>query len=186
MLTTSPTLLDRLRQPDDRAAWERFAALYTPVLERWARRQGLHEADAADLVQEVLLKLIRVLPTYERRTGRTFRGWLGTVTANACRDFRRRRATRPLPGSDGLSGVGEPPVVDLEEAEYRSTLVQRALDLIRPDFEPRTLDIFARLVTNGQSAGEVAADLGIEPVAVYKVKNRVMTRLRQELAGLLD
>ena len=74
MLTTSPTLLNRLRQPSEPEAWARFVNLYTPLLLSWAGRQGFQEADARDLVQEVLVKLVRALPTYERREGQTFRG----------------------------------------------------------------------------------------------------------------
>src|SRR4051812_33511277 len=107
MLSTSPTLLDRLRQPADQAAWERFVRLYTPLLLTVARRQGFQDADAADLVQEVFAKLVRALPTYQRGDGQTFRGWISAVTRNQGRDFRRRKATRDLPNGDGLSGVGD-------------------------------------------------------------------------------
>src|SRR5437588_288356 len=105
MLTTSPTLLDQLRQPYQPEAWARFVNLYAPLLLGWARRQAFQEADAEDLVQEVLVKLVRALPTYQREAGQSFRGWLFIVTLNQGRDYRRRRATRPLPGAGGLSGV---------------------------------------------------------------------------------
>lgn len=186
MLSTPPTLLDRLREPADQAAWERFVTLYAPVLEHWARRQGLREADVADLVQEVLLKVFRALPTYERRPGTPFRAWLGTIARNQCADFRRRRGTRPLPGSDGLSGADDPRGGDLEEVEHRRIVVHRTLDAIRPEFEPKTIEIFTRLMVDGKPVREVAAELGLEPAAVYKAKNRVLTRLRRELDGLLD
>jgi len=55
MLSTSLTLLHRVRRCDDQAAWERFVALYTPLLFRWAQRAGLSDDDAADLVQYVLI-----------------------------------------------------------------------------------------------------------------------------------
>jgi RNA polymerase sigma-70 factor (ECF subfamily) len=74
MLTTSSTLLIRLRQPHQPEAWRRFVHLYAPLLLVWARRQGLREADAEDLVQEVLVKLVRELPAYQRTEGQSFRG----------------------------------------------------------------------------------------------------------------
>src|SRR5436189_1411141 len=107
MPTTSFTLLQRLRQPDQPDAWGRFVRLYAPLLMRWAHLQGFQDADAEDLVQAVLIKLIRLLPTYQRADGQTFRGWLFTICRNECRDFRTRRATRDLPTSDGLSGVAD-------------------------------------------------------------------------------
>jgi RNA polymerase sigma-70 factor (ECF subfamily) len=187
MLTTSPTLLAKLRQPNQPAAWERFVRLYAPLLFVWARRQGFQEADAQDLVQEVLLKLVRELPAYRQGGGQSFRGWLFRVTANQCQDFRRRRATRALPGDSGLSGVACPSSgSDLEEAEYRRLLVRRALDIIRPDFSETAWKAFNGAIIAGRSPADVAADLQISVNAVYLARHRVLARLRQELDGLLE
>ncbi len=71
MNTTPPSLLQQLRSPDDQRAWRRFVDLYTPLLFYWARRVGLQESDAADLVQEVFTVLVasyRSLPTTTTRT----------------------------------------------------------------------------------------------------------------------
>src|SRR5580692_8231743 len=72
MPTTSLTLLDRLRRPGQTDAWDLFVRLYAPLLLHWAELQGFQEADAEDLSQTVLLKLIRLLPGYERREGHSF------------------------------------------------------------------------------------------------------------------
>src|SRR5438309_671158 len=132
MQTRSPTLLARLRALNQPEAWARFVRLCTPLLLCWARRQWFQEADAQDLAQEVMVKLVRELPAYERHEGQSFRGWLFRVTVNQCRDFRRRKATRALPADEGLSEVGDnSPLPELEEAEYRRLLVRRGLELIR-------------------------------------------------------
>ena len=187
MLTTSLTLLDRLRQANQPDAWDRFVRLYAPMLVLWAKRQGLQDADAADLVQDVLLKLISVLPSYERREGSSFRGWLFRVTTNQCRDFQRRQVTRALPTSDGLSGVAsDSPLSELEEVEYRQLLIRRGLGLVRPDFTEATWAAFAGLMLDDRPVTELAAELGITENAVYLARHRVLTRLRQELDGFLD
>ncbi len=90
MDTTPPSLLERLRRADQPAAWDRFAQLYTPLLYYWLRRQGVQQADAADLVQEVFLVLVQKLPAFEYDPGRSFRAWLRTVTLNKLRERRRR------------------------------------------------------------------------------------------------
>ena len=54
MLSTSITLLERVRSPADNAAWSRFVELYAPLLTHWAKRAGLGDSDAADAVQDVL------------------------------------------------------------------------------------------------------------------------------------
>jgi RNA polymerase sigma-70 factor (ECF subfamily) len=190
MHTTSPTLLDQLRRPGERAAWDRFVRLYTPLLVRWAARRGFGPADADDIVQEVFARLVRELPRYARGPGQSFRGWLARLLTNVGHNFRRDRATRALPGADGLSGVGdEPPaaaVEELDEAEYRRLLLRRGLDLVRPDFSDATWAAFTGVMIDGRPAAEVAAAVGITENAVYLARHRVLTRLRQELAGLLD
>lgn len=187
MKTTSLTLLEQLRSPVPGQAWSRFVSLYTPLLLHWASRQGLQPADAADLTQDVLLKLLGLLPTYQRGAGQTFRGWLLRVVANQCQDFRRRRATRALPRAEGLSDVTlDQADGSLEETEYRRLLVARGLELIRQDFAEPTWKAFHGVMLDGKSAATVASELGLSENAVYLARHRVLTRLRQELEGLLD
>ena len=188
MPETSLTLLDRLRRPDQPDAWNRFARLYAPLLLEWALARGLQNADAEDLVQTVLVRLIRQLPTYEKHAGRTFRSWLFTVCRNECHNFRTRRATRPVPGTDSaLATVPTPPRGDdPDEAEYRRALFRRALEVVRGDFSPAVWAAFTRFALGGVPADRVAAELGITANAVYLARNRVLTRVRTELAGLLD
>lgn len=183
MDSTSTTLLDRLRGPDARAAWDRFARVYAPLLLAWAKAWGLHDADAADLAQEVLVKVMAQFPRYDPRAGAPFRGWLFAVAKNACADFRAARATRPLPGANGLSDVPAPePSAD----DYRAHVVRAALAAIRSDFAEPTWAAFAGLMLDGRPAAEVAAALNTSPNAVYLARHRVLTRLRAELDGLLD
>src|SRR5207248_1563388 len=75
MHTTPPSLLEQLRQPGQREAWDRFAELYTPLLYYFARSQGLAETDAADLVQEVFLLLMTKLPKFHYHQDGSFRAW---------------------------------------------------------------------------------------------------------------
>jgi RNA polymerase sigma-70 factor (ECF subfamily) len=72
------------------------------------------------------------------------------------------------------------------EAEYRRYLVGRALGLMRSDFQPATWQACWECVANGRSASDVAAELGLSVAAVYLARSRVLRRLRQELAGLLE
>jgi RNA polymerase sigma-70 factor (ECF subfamily) len=188
MLITPASLLERLRQPDDAAAWDRLVALHTPLLCDWARRLGLQEADAADLVQEVFTLLLQKLPhfTYDRQ--KSFRAWLWTVTANKCREMQRRRATSALPGDPGaLAELTIPDTTEaIAEMEYRDYLVRRALELMRGEMQPATWKAFWESVVNERPAAEVAAELGLRENAVYLARGRALRRLRRELEGLLE
>jgi RNA polymerase sigma-70 factor (ECF subfamily) len=165
-MKTPASLLERLRQPADPAAWERFVALYAPLIYSWGRRAGLQDADAADLVQDVLVTLVRALPSFTYDQHKSFRRWLRTVTLNKWRDRCKLRAARPLPGDAGLEEAASPEDPDaFWEAEYRRHLVGRALEVMRAEFQPATWKACWELVVAGRPAAEVASELGMTPGA---------------------
>ena len=188
MYTTSVSLLERLRRPaEQEAGWKRFVQLYTPLLFHWSRKLGLSADDAADLVQEVLTLLVQKLPEFNYDERRSFRGWLRTITLNKWRDYRRRRQLPREPGGATLVEVEGPDgAAAFEEAEYRRHLVKQALELMQAEFQPVTWKACWEYMIADRPAGEVARELGISVNAVYLAKSRVLGRLRQELAGLLD
>src|SRR5262245_40322296 len=116
MHTTSTSLLQRLRQPSDGDAWDRLVRLYTPLLLYWARRLGLQESDAADLVQDVLTVLVQKLPEFQYQPGKSFRGWMRTVLMNKWRDRAQRAGAAPL---DSQVQPLAPEEDTLEAREYR-------------------------------------------------------------------
>jgi RNA polymerase sigma-70 factor (ECF subfamily) len=186
MFTTPVSLLERLRQPDPRDAWDRLIQLYTPLLWQWTRRMGLQEADAADLLQEFFALLLRKLPQFSYDEHKSFRNWLRTVLRNCYRSLRRRRQV-PVTGGETLA---EWPDVDpaevFAEEEYRSFVTQRALELMQADFEPATWQAFWQCTVLGRAQADVAAELGKTVGAVRAASFRVLSRLRQELKGMLD
>jgi RNA polymerase sigma-70 factor (ECF subfamily) len=188
MNTTSATLLERLRQPDEPDAWARFVKLYTPLLYFWARRLGLQDQDAGDLVQEMFVTLVQKLPEFRYDRQKSFRSWLRTVMHNKWRDHARRPSVTVGGAPEAaLSELAAPEDADaFGEAEYRRHLVQRALELMQTEFPPKMWKACWEHVVAGRSAAEVAAELGIAPGTVYVAKSKVMRRLREQLAGLLD
>jgi len=184
--TTSLTLLERLRQPGDQEAWARFVKLYTPLLYFWSRRAGLQEQDAADLVQDVFALLIRKLPAFQHNRQGSFRAWLRAVTLNKWREVQRRSKGPQLNHCKELEQMPAPDhSTAFDEREYRTELVGRALQILQPDFSHTTWQAFQAHVVAGRDAREVASELGIRIGTVYAAKSRVLTRLRQQLDGLL-
>jgi len=187
MDNTSASLLEQLRQAPGQQTWSRFVRLYTPLLFYWARKLGMPEADAADLVQDVFTIMVQKLPTFQYDQQKGFRNWLRTVLLNKWRNSMRRRGNAPNTGPEGLSDVADPQdPEELIEAEYRDHLLSHALDLMKSEFPFKTWKACWEHVVLGRPAAEVAADLGIVVGAVYVAKSRVLSRVRQELRGLLD
>jgi RNA polymerase sigma-70 factor, ECF subfamily len=186
MNETSPTLLERLRRPDDHAAWGQFVQLYTPLLYHWAQRLGLQSAEAADLVQDVFVNVLRAMPEFRYDGRRSFRAWLCTLARNKFRDARRKHA--PIAAGSGLDAMpdGHDPFAEIDETEYRGFLTDRALQLAKREFAPATWQAFWGVVVDGRPAAEVADECGISANAVYLARGRVLRRLRESLAGLLE
>jgi len=191
--STSPSLLARARELD-REAWQRLSELYGPVVYRWARQAGLQPHDAADVLQNVFHALARNIGSYRQRSsGDSFRGWLWTVTRNKVRDHYRERRDRACAAGgttayQRLEQLPErPPEPDSEcgSVEIRQ-MRRRALNLVKDHFERTTWQAFWRAVVVGESAADIADDLGVSVWAVYKAKSRVLQRLRAELEGLVE
>jgi len=187
MLTTLPSLLRRLHERRDEQAWQRFVDLYTPVLLTWARRLDLSATDASDLVQEVLALLIVKLPLFERKREGSFRAWLKTVTRNKWLELQRRR--HPQPVGDGQD-LPLPPMSDhaekFWEQDYREHLIARAIEIMKADFQSATWQAAWQVLVAERPAAEVAAELSLTVGAVHAARFRVLARLKQELADMLD
>jgi RNA polymerase sigma-70 factor (ECF subfamily) len=187
-METPVSLLERLRRPDEHAAWARFVELFTPFLYHCARRLGLRSAEAADLVQDVFAVLVQKLPEFTYDRERSFRAWLRTVTLNKWRETYRRRgpaeakAGEPLP--DELACAD--PMEAFADTEYRQHLMARALEIMQAQFQPASWRACWEHLVVGRTATDVSAELGISEGAVYVATHRVLRRLREELDGLLD
>jgi RNA polymerase sigma-70 factor (ECF subfamily) len=182
----SPSL-SRLEQPSKAARedqWDRFVRQYAPLLSYWARRLGLQDQDADDLVQEVLILIVRKLPKFQYHSQGSFRGWMRAILINKWRDRRERRKAVPLQGNMQPQAPGDSD--NLEEREHQLYILGRALRLMASDFQPATWQAFWEIVVGGRPAAQVAAGLGITVDAVYHAKARVLRRLRQDLQGLMD
>src|SRR5258707_1236271 len=95
-METSVSLLERLRDSSDEAAWQRLDDIYRPLIFRWLRRDPGLGAEAEDVVQEVMHVLVRELPGFERQRNGSFRRWLRDVTAYRVLAHHRARRSRPL------------------------------------------------------------------------------------------
>jgi RNA polymerase sigma-70 factor (ECF subfamily) len=187
-LTTRPSLLVRIRDPRDGAAWTEFVDLYAPLIFGFARKQGLQNADAADLTQEVLRAVAGAAGRlrYDPERG-TFRGWLFTVVRNRLRNFliARRRRER---GGDPEAGrrLEDYPAPEDEasavwDREYEQRLFAWAAEQVRRGCQESTWRAFWLTAVEGWSGKEAARAVGLTPAAVYLAKRRVMARLQDQL-----
>ncbi|MCA9088914.1 MAG: sigma-70 family RNA polymerase sigma factor [Planctomycetaceae bacterium] len=180
MLSTRSSLLIRLRDPADGVGWEEFASVYYPFLYEVALRAGIPQDDAKDVIQDLFLVLLKVLPNFEYEAERgKFRSWLKRVVRNRVIDWYRRKQRDPVRLQE-LSWLSEE-TNDFDE-QHRMHLVRHVLDEVRRASVLQTWLCFERHVLKGQSAERVAADLQVSTNAVYVNSSRTLSKIRQKCA----
>ena len=181
-------------QTGEEQAWKDLTDLYRPLIIGWLNRQGVPPADLEDVSQDVLLTVVKRLPSFEH-SGRpgAFRSWLRTIVCSRTMDY-----WRGIDGSKQASGTSdaaaavqqiEDPNSDLNrrwDEEHDRYVLGCLLDLVAEEFEPTTLNAFRRVTLDGVSGAEAARELGLTLPAVYMAKSRVLKRIRQEAEGLID
>jgi RNA polymerase sigma-70 factor (ECF subfamily) len=185
---TQKSLLDRIHDPSDDQAWCRFVDTYGPFLYQYARRQGLQDADAADVTQDILRRVSSAMEDFQYDPGKgSFRGWLFTIARNSLRNFlaaaaRRERGT----GDTHCRQLLEQQPVEAHDSrvwdeEYQRHLLSLAADQIRDLFAANTWQAFWQTAVDGKEVKDVAQSLGMSVGAVYVARSRVLARLRQEI-----
>ena len=193
MNETRQTLLLRA-QTGETDAWKDLTDLYRPLILRWLNRQGVPARDLEDLSQEVLLSVVKQLPSFQHSGHQgAFRSWLRTIVCRRTADYWRAidASTQATGGSGATAALQEIADPDSElnrqwDEEHDRYVLQCLLDLVQEEFEPATLRAFRRLALDGASGAEAAQELGLSVAAVYVAKSRVLARIRQEAEGLID
>ena len=192
--TTRPSLLLRIRRKDDHAAWAEFVEIYAPLIHGYCRRRSLQEADAANLTQDILSKVMNHADRFEYDTARgRFRGWLLTLTRNRINDHFSglKRQTRGS-GDTGVRAILEQ-VPDQDEqddeqwdTDYQHRLFHWVAEKIRDEFQDATWRAFWNTAVKGQAAKQVAENLSMSVGAVYIAKSRVLARLKIRVRAVDD
>lgn len=193
-LPTRQSLLSRLRDCGDQAGWRDFFDSYWRLIYNVARKSGLADAEAQDVVQNTFIYLSRRMSRFQYDPARgSFKSWLRVVTRSRISVFRRGQRTdlfrEVLPGSDddAIEQVPDPAADALDEVwqrEWEENLFQAALRRVRAKVSSQQLLIF-RLATQGElPLSQVAKKLGVNVAQVYLARHRVGRLFKTELERL--
>ena len=189
---TRPSLLIRLHDRDDAAAWGEFVEIYRPVIVRIAKLRGMQSADADDLAQHVLLQVSKAIDTFDpARQDAKFRTWLRRIADNAILNtLSRGFPDRGSGNSDLHQWLHQRPADSDHDSAMLTTEVRReifhlAARKIRDEFSRDTWASFWRTAVEGQDVQQVADGIGRSLGSVYASRSRVMKRLRQQVEHFL-
>ena len=183
LLETRSSLIQRLKATINGESWEEFFHTYWELIYNVARRAGLSEADAQDIVQETILKVHNSLDRFEynRKRG-TFKGWLRTVTRSRLNDFFKKQQRRPAlnqpleEAADELQNLEDPEGPEIEkiwDEEWNRNLIQAALSRTKKLSSPKQFQIFKCHYIDEWTVRETCRTLGVNAAQVYMAKQRV-------------
>jgi RNA polymerase sigma-70 factor (ECF subfamily) len=189
---TRNSLIMRLPNQCDQDAWGQFVAIYDPLIYRLARMKGFQDADARELVQEVLLAVSKAVHRWEpdKNRGR-FRDWLFRIARNLMINFMTRRKHQSIASGDADFAALLDQQIDpaseqsaLFDLEYGRQMFHWASDRVREQVTPQTWRAFWKTTVEGHSVPSTATELGMSTGAVHIARSRVLGRLRLEVIAL--
>jgi RNA polymerase sigma-70 factor (ECF subfamily) len=197
LLPTRQSLLSRLRDWQDQEGWREFFDTYWRLIYSAARRSGLADAEAQDVVQNTFIYLARRMPRfrYDRSRG-SFKSWLRRVTRSRISVFRRRAESKEPPPPDlGLEddnanvweAIPDPASDALDEVwqrEWEENLLKAALRRIAPKVSAQQLMIFELAALGEVPLKQVARKLDVSLMQVYLARHRVGRLFKAEVERL--
>jgi RNA polymerase sigma factor (sigma-70 family) len=196
---TRRSLLTRLKDWDDAEGWREFFDTYGKLIYHFARKAGLNDAEAQDVVQETLLVIAKQMPDFRYDSSKgSFRRWLFNQARWRIADVfrKRRRADFISPGrsDDSATGTGElerVPDASAEklqaywDQEWRENQLARALERVKANVSERQYQMFHLFTVQRWSMAEIVRTLKVNRAQVYMARMRVGKRVKAELAALV-
>jgi RNA polymerase sigma factor (sigma-70 family) len=196
LLATRRSLVDRLADWNDQWRWQQFFDTYSKLIYSAARKSGLTDAEAQEVVQETVITVAKSIDKlkYDPAIG-SFKGWLLQITRWRIADqFRKREPANekrsPLFGDRGTATIERLPdsrSIDLDavwETEWKENLFEAAIVRVKKQIEPKQFQIFDCYVRKEWPAQKVAARLGVSMGQVYLARHRVGALLKREIRAL--
>jgi RNA polymerase sigma-70 factor (ECF subfamily) len=196
LIATRRSLVERLADWGDQLRWQEFFDTYWKLIHSAARKSGLTDAEAQEVVQETVITVAKNIDKlkYDPAIG-SFKGWLLQITRWRIADqFRKREpgnAKRSPSTDDRLTAtierVPDSRIVDLDavwEASWKENLFEAAVARVKKKIEPKQFQIFDCYVRKEWPAQKVAERLGVNVGQVYLARHRVGVLLKKEIKAL--
>ncbi len=197
---TRHSLLSRLRNLDDQESWRSFFEIYWQMLYNVARKSGLDDAAAQDVVQDTVIGVAKAMPDFQYDPSRgSFKQWVLCIVRRRILDHLRRTYRQPPRAEISLEILEEDEIpadalIDSSgshieaawDSEWQRTVFEAALAKVRQTVQPQYFQVFDYCVLKGWPASKVANTLGISSARVYLAKHRVAQAMKQAVREIND
>jgi RNA polymerase sigma-70 factor (ECF subfamily) len=206
-IPTRTSLLRRLKNWDDQQSWNEFFNTYSKMLYSVARRAGLNEAEAEDLVQETIIAVAKQMPNfhYDPQIG-SFKSWLMLIIRRRIIDYFRKRqrdrqnvaagdspvriAHNPADSATGTGTMERIPdpqgeqISRIYEEEWQHHIFQAALERVKQHVDYEEFQVFDCYAMKGWPPEQVAKTLNVTMSFVYNAKYRLTKLIKEEAERL--
>ena len=182
-LATRHSLIARLPDWKDRTRWEEFYDIYWKLIHKVARKSGLLDEEAYDVVQETILTVAQSIDRYDRTLG-SFRVWLLQLTRRRIADQLRKRSRVACRSLDSVPECPDENLDAVWDSEWQSTLFNAAVARVKQKVSARNFQIFDCAVQKGWPVTKVAKTLRVSVAQVYLARCRVAGMIKREMEAL--
>jgi RNA polymerase sigma factor (sigma-70 family) len=196
LIATRRSLVDRLANWDDQRRWQEFFDTYWKLIYSAARKSGLADAEAQEVVQETVITVAKNIDRlkYDPAVG-SFKGWLLQITRWRIADQFRKRELEGVKRTHlqddrftaTIERVPDSRIVDLDavwETEWKDNLLEAAIARVKRKIDPKQFQIFDCYVRKEWPAQKVAERLRVSVGQVYLARHRVAALLKKEIKTL--
>lgn len=194
MQETSISLLKRIAEDGKDDDWQQLIKIYRPFMYQRISTYPLLINQAEDIVQEVLMVLVRELPTFQHQRSGSFRTFLRGIVLNQLRYAMRRVQKTPLVAgqfdklTEHIEQLADPnsQITAEFDQQHDKAVFRHASEIVKDEVKPNTWLAFLKHAINGEPATAVAEELGVSVNVVLLAKSRLTRRIREEIRGLVD
>jgi RNA polymerase sigma factor (sigma-70 family) len=197
LVATRRSLVDRLANWDDRRRWQEFFDTYWKLIYSAARKAGLTEVEAQEVVQETIITVAKNIGKlrYDPAIG-SFKGWLLNITRWRIADQFRKRVPdeqhqrrrqgddRGTATMDRFVDSSAQAIEDVWEQEWKQNLLDAAITRLKKKVDPKQFQIFDCYVQKEWPAQKVAERLRVSVGQVYLARHRISALLKKEIKAL--
>jgi RNA polymerase sigma-70 factor, ECF subfamily len=187
MDTTRVSLLLRIKDRQDGAAWREFDDVYRPMLRRFALTYGADATEADDVVQHCMTAIHEHIDRFEYDPSKgRFKGWLKTLVNNRIRNLIRKRKERIAMTGEfaGVTANADDDPEAIFERIWMDEHLKHALKLVSREVEEKTFNAFVDYVIRERPVEEICAEHGLNANQVHKSKYRLTKKLAEKMAAL--
>jgi RNA polymerase sigma-70 factor (ECF subfamily) len=195
LIPTRASLIARLKNWQDQSSWQEFFDNYWKLIYGVARKSGLTDAEAQDVVQETMASVAKHMPGFQYNPAiGSFKSWLLQMTRWRIIDQVRKRPPDGLhhlasdhTGTGTVEQVADPEhnaLDDLWDKEWEQRLLDIAVSNVKRKLDPQKYQVFDFYVNKGWPPEKVAEQFQISVDQVYLAKHRITELIRAEVARL--